>query len=315
MKTTTLALFLFSHGALVMLGGWLANEPKKESTPVAALPAPAKPVSPRPPEQASGNPIFRATAADFRAAWDELQAGARGDRESLFVDWCAVDPDGAIQALGRLHPPKSAQDYLRSAQMYHAAEMAPALVKHWRKLERLPEYKVQFALGWSVNELARKDPATAASLLGSLPPGMRTRAYDRVFSGLDGVVVEQLVKSMPPLPSGATEEKTALWNEVAEAVDTAGTKKELWVWMAEANDTAARRALATQGMRKASMNEDWSGFFDAVERMDANARIEMRDLVRETTSNANYRPEARAAISAECLRHGFDDWLEGPTTE
>lgn len=315
MKTTTLALFLVSHGALVWLGGWLASESHKEAAPVAALPAPEKPVSPPPAEAASGNPIFHATAADFRAAWDEAQAGWRGDRESLFVDWCAVDPDGAIQALGRLHPPKAAQDYLRSAQMYHAAEMAPALIKHWRKLERLPEYKVQFALGWSVNELARKDPTTAASLLGSLPPGMRRKAYPRVFSGLDGAVVEQLLKSMPSLPSDATEEKTALWKEVADAVDTAGTKKELWEWMAQANDTAARRALATAGMSKAYRSEDWSGFFDAVERMDATARTEMRALVRETTSSSNYRPEARAAISTECRRHGFDDWLEEPAKE
>lgn len=315
MKTTTLALFLVSHGALVLLGGWLAGKSHKESAPVAALPAPAKPVSPRPSDEAAANPIFRATAADFRAAWDELQAGARGDRDSLFADWCAVDTDGAIQALGGLHPPKTAQEYLRAAQMYHAAEMAPALVKHWRKLERLPEYKVQFALGWSVNELARKDPEAAASLLGSLPPGMREGAYDRLFSGLDGTVVEQLLKSMPPLPSDATEERTALWKEVAEAVDNAGAKKELWEWMAQADDAVARRALATQGMRKASISEDWSGFFDAVERMDATARIEMRDLVRETTSSANYRPEARAAISTECLRHGFDDWLEKPAAE
>ena len=104
MKTTTLALFLVSHGALVWLGGWLASESHKEAAPVAALPAPEKPVSPPPAEAASGNPIFRATAADFRAAWGELQAGARGERDSLFVDWCGVDPSSSSEDCPRVSP-------------------------------------------------------------------------------------------------------------------------------------------------------------------------------------------------------------------
>jgi hypothetical protein len=120
---------------------------------------------------------------------------------------------------------------------------------------------------------------------------------------------------MPPLPSDATEEKTAFWSEVAGAVDVAGTKKELWDWMAQSNDAVARRALASVGMNKAYRSEDWSGFFDAVERMDATARTEMRDLVRGTMDGGNYRPEARAAISLECRRHGFEDWLEKSATE
>lgn len=79
------------------------------------------------------------------------------------IDWCAVDPDGATQGLGRLHGPRSAEIQLRAALNYHAAAMAPALAKHWRKLQRMREYKLQFNIGWSLNEPAKNEPGTAAT--------------------------------------------------------------------------------------------------------------------------------------------------------
>jgi len=63
---------------------------------------------------------------------------------------------------------------------------------------------------------------------------MRKRAYDRVFDRLDRTVIEDLLKNLPSLPADATEEKAALWTEVAGAVDGADLQRGLWDWMAGA---------------------------------------------------------------------------------
>jgi hypothetical protein len=325
MKSSTLALLLLSHGALVLLGGWLAGRLSKQPESAAPAPAPGfvveKPASSGSAE-ANPNPIFRATGADFRAAWDEVlllprsSSGEPGMNSiNLFIDWCAIDPEGAIEGLGRLYAPQFAHNYLGNAINYHGAELAPALARHWRSLERMPDNKVRYPLGRAMNALAKKDPEAAAALTSHLPPGVRSDVYSALFEQQDIASIKRILKGLPSLASAPVEEKKKVWTEVAEAVDVADSQRGLWDWMAEADDTFARRALATEGMSKAYKAEDWSGFFDAVERMDATAQTEVRDLVREATRNSNYRPEARAAISAECQRHGLENWIDEPAAE
>jgi hypothetical protein len=325
MKPFTLGRLLLSHGALVLLGGWLAGGMNKRPEPVVLVPAPAvvveKPASPGS-EDTNPNPIFRATGADFRAAWDELLRLPRGSNDepgwnsiNLFIDWCAVDPEGAIQGLGRLHAPGFAHNYLGNAINYHGAELAPALAKHWEDLDRMPDYKVRGALGRSISMLAKKDPEAAAALTSDLPPGVREDVYGYLFDQQDITSINRILKGLPSLASAPAAEKTKVWTEVAGAVDVADSQRGLWDWMTSATDPVARKALATEGMSKAYKAEDWSGFFDAVERMDATAQTEVRELVREATHSSSYRPEARAAISAECQRHGLENWIEEPVKE
>jgi len=325
MKPSTLALLLLSHGALVWFGGWLAGGLKKQPDIPTSAPAPVVVVEKAPAPKSSDtnpNPIFRATGADFSAAWDELMRLPRGPSGepggasiNFFIDWCAVDPEGAIQGLARLHAPRFAHNYLNNASTYHGAELAPALAKHWRSLERMPDYKVRFVLGRSLGELAKKDPESAAALTRDLTPGVREDVYSKLFDQQDLTSIDRLLKAMPSIDSANDQEKTRLWTAVVSAVDTADSKVGVWDWMAKASDPVARKAFATEGISKAVKVEEWSGFFDAVERMDEPARVQVRDVLRESRRNTTYKPETLAAISAECQRHGLENWIEEPAKE
>ena len=70
--------------------------------------------------------------------------------------------------LGRLHAPRFAHNFLNNAVHQHGAVLAPALAKHWRELARMPDYKVEHALGKALNALTKDDPETAAMLTGGL---------------------------------------------------------------------------------------------------------------------------------------------------
>ncbi|RYD47092.1 MAG: hypothetical protein EOP83_28595 [Verrucomicrobiaceae bacterium] len=324
MKPSTLALLLLSHGALILLGGWLAVL-KKEADMPAPAPAPVVVVQKTPSAGSADvnpNPIFRATGADFSAAWDELMRLPRGSSGepggasiNFFIDWCAVDPEGAVQGLARLYAPRFQHNYLSNASTYHGVELAPALAKHWRSLDRMQDYKVSFALGRSLSELAKKDPEAAATLTRDLPPGMREDVYSQLFDRQDLASIDRLLKAMPSIESASSQEKSSVWNAVVRAVDTADSKRGLWDWMAKVTDPAARKVFATEGISKAYKAEDWSGFFDAVERMGEPARAEVRGVLKESTRNTKYRPETLAAISAECQRHGLENWVEEPATK
>ena len=324
MKPSTLALLLLSHGALVLLGGWLPGM-KKEADLPEPTPAPVA-VAKKAPLAGSAdtnpNPIFRATGADFSAAWNELMRLPRGPSGepggasiNFFIDWCAVDPEGAVQGLARLYAPQFQHNYLNNASTYHGAELAPALAKHWRSLDRMEDYKVSFVLGRSLNGLAKKDPESAAVLTRDLPSGMREDVYSQLFDRQDLASIDRLLKAMPSMDSATSQEKTRLWTAVVSAVDTADSKLGLWDWMAKVTDPAARKVFASEGISKAYKAEDWSGFFDAVERMGEPARAEVRDVLRESTRNTKYRPETLAAISAECQQHGLENWVEEPAAK
>jgi hypothetical protein len=270
-------------------------------------------------DPSSANPILRASGADFRDAWDEMIAGPRGgggepfgNSINFFIDWCRVDPEGAVRGLARLHAPSFAHNYLSNAILDHGAELAPALVKHWRELRLMPDYKVEFVMGRSLNALAKKDPEAAAILLGELPPGMRRETYGTLFDRQDAETIARLVKCLPPFDPTATDDKSRLWTAVADAVDAADQQRGLWDWLARADDPAARRALAEAGMKKAQRGEDWSDFCGAVEQLEPAAQAEMREVVRQVSKNYGYRPEVIAAISKECQRRGLEDWFAEP---
>jgi hypothetical protein len=324
MKPRTLFLLLLSHVGLALLGGWMAGRSRDDSPVVAISPPPVvakAPVSP-PAGEETTNPILLATGADFRAAWDELLAGPRssdgepgGNSISFFMDWCRVDPDGAVQGLGRIYAPRFAHNYLNNAVDSFGAELAPALVRHHRLLRRLPGYKVQSYVGRSLCELAKQDPDAAAALTGDLPPGIRARAYGDLFYKHDTVTIQRLLKGLQPLASGASDEKAALWGAVARAVEAADPGRGLWEAMVSSTDVESRHAFVTEGMAKAYQSEDWTGFFGAVERMDPAARKDAREHLRLIVLTSGYRPEVRAAISSECQRRGLEDWLEGQASE
>lgn len=317
-------LLLISHLGLALLGAWLAGGGEKQKaaeTPVP-VPAVAAPSSLPPVDPRSANPILRASGADFRDAWDEMLAGPRGESGephgnsiNFFIDWCRVDPEGAIRGLARLHAPRFAHNYLSNASLYHGAELAPALVKHWRELRLMPDYKVEFVMGRSLNALAKEEPETAVGLLGELPPGTRREIYGTLFDRQDAGTIERLVKSLPPLDSSPAEDNSRLWTAVAEAVDAADQQRGVWDWLVRAENPAARRALAEAGMKKAQRGEDWSDFFGAVEQLEPAAQAEMREVVRQVSKNYGYRPEVIAAISEECRRRGLEDWFADPVGE
>ena len=324
MKKRLLILLLISHLGLALFGAWLAGSgekanPEDTTVPVEVVAAPA---SLPPVDHASANPILRASGADFRDAWDEMIAGPRGgsgephgNSINFFIDWCRVDPEGAIRGLARLHAPRFAHNYLSNAIQYHGAELAPALVKHWRELRLMPDYKVEFVMGRSLNALARKDPEAAAILLGDLPPGMRRETCGTLFDRQDAATIARLVKSLPPSDPAASEDNSRLWTAVADAVDASDQQRGVWDWLVRAEDPAARRALAETGMKKALRGEDWSDFCGAVEQLEPAAQAEMREVVRQISKKYGYRPEVIAAISEECRRRGLEDWFAEPVRE
>ncbi len=324
MRMRVVAVLILSHVGLALLGGWLASGKGMKTAPVIFIPDPvvSSSTSPKRVEKASANPILRASGADFRAAWDEMLVGPRtpsgephGDSINFFIDWCAVDPEGAVRGLSRLRAPRFAHNYLGNALNYHGAELAPALVKHWRELRQLADYKVEHALGRSLNALAKEDPETAVALLDELPPGARRETYDELFDRQDAATIERLVKSLPTLDPAAEGERARLWTAVASAVDRAEPERGLWNWLARTDDPAACRAFAAEGMDKARRTEDWTGFFDAVDQLKPAVQAEVREVLRQRARNSGDRPEVRAAISEECKRHGLGDWLAEPTGE
>jgi hypothetical protein len=317
MKTRVGIGLILSHLGLAMLGAWLAGRGEKEEAalepvPVVAAPAVAPPVDP-----ASANPILRASGADFRATWDEMiarpRSGGSGEPHwnsiNFFIDWCRVDPEGAVRGLTRLRAPRFAHNYLNNAVSDHGAELAPALVKHWRELRLMPDYKVEFAMRRSLNVLAKKDPEAAAALLAELPPGMRRATYDGLFDHQDATTIERLVKNLPPFDPTADDDKARLWTMVAGAVDVADPERGLWDWLARTDDPVARRALAEQGMKKSARAENWSGFLEAVVRLDPGQQLEVREVARQVAKEYGYSVEVIAAISEECRRRGLEDWF------
>ncbi len=322
MKGRTVVLLLMSHLGLALLGAWLAGG--GERAVVAALPVPVAPAPSSPPsvDPASANPILRANGADFRDAWVEMITGPRGEsREphgnsiNFFIDWCRVDPEGAVRGLARLHAPSFAHNYLSNAIQDHGAELAPVLVKHWRELRLMAGYKVEHAMGRSLNVLSKKDPEAAVALLGELPPGTRRDIYRPLFDRQDVATIDRLVKCLPPFDPAAADDKSQLWAVVAEAVDAGDPERGVWDWLARADDPAARQELVIAGMKKALRAEEWSGFFGAVEELEPAARAEMREVVRQVTKNYSNSPEVNAAISAEFRRQGLGDWIAEPAGE
>jgi hypothetical protein len=317
MKRRTVVLLLMSHLGLALLGAWLAGG--GERAVVAALPVPVAPAptSLPPVDPASANPILRASGADFRSAWDEMISGPRssssgephGNSINFFIDWCRVDPEGAVRGLARLHAPGFAHNYLSNAIQDHGAELAPVLVKHWRELRLMAGYKVEHAMGRSLNVLSKKDPEAAVALLGELPPGTRRAIYRPLFDRQDAATIERLLKALPPFDPAAADDKSQLWAVVAEAVDAADSERGIWDWLARADDPAARRELVIAGIKKALRAEEWSGFFGAMEQLEPAARAEMCEVVRQVTKNYSNSPEVNAAISAEFRRRGFEDWI------
>jgi hypothetical protein len=312
MTTPHLIGLLASHAGLALLGFSLAGKthvakPDGDRNGNAALPEKsvrreAKPTSP--------NPILRASAADFRAAWHEM---IRGQQPSInfFLDWCAVDPDDAIRGLTKLYAPEEGESYLRNAVGSYGAELAPALAKQWREFRYLDNCDVEGPLGRSLNALAKKDPETAVALTMQLPPGLRPSIYRNLFDHLDMDALRKAVEELSASRPVEKEEATALWNAVAYAVDGADPKQGIWNWLARADDIEALRALAQQGMIKSGLAENWGPFVEAVIRLDAPVQAEVREQLREHLASQKGNSKSTTAIAEECKRRGIEDWTAG----
>lgn len=320
MKILRMAGLLASHAALAVVGFQLAGKAPADPRGAERDPRPAVPASIQETrtEPASPNPILRAGAADFRAAWDEMILSKRGtsgephwNSLNFFVDWCAVDPEGAVRGLSRLYAPRFAHNYLSNGIGSYGAEMAPALAKHWREIRYLPDYKVEFALGKSLNALAKSDPEAAAGLTKGQPPGMRADIYSNLFSHLDLDAIRRTAAVLSAPPSIDGDEATRMWDAVADAVDAADSKQGIWDWLVRADHPKARRALVEEGMMKSAREENWGPFFQAVNHLDPDAQAEVREQFRERLSSGEGWNKFSSVIADQCRRNGIDDWSEG----
>ena len=317
MKSPHLTGLLASHAAVALLGFALAGKASVAKPDGGRDAKPALPENSvrREVEPISPNPILRASAADFRAIWDEMILGKRdsnGELDwnsiNLFLDWCAVDPEGAVRGLTRLYSPEFGQNYLSNAVGTYGAELAPALAKHWRELRYFDNCDVEGPLGRSLNALAKKDPEAAADLTKQLPPGLRTSIYRNLFDHLDMEALRKTAGSLSiPVPV-EKEEAAALWNAVAYAVDAADPKQGIWDWLARADDPVARRALAEQGMTKSGRAENWGPFFDTVTQLESGVQAEVRVQLRKRLASQAGNTKSTNIIAEECKRRGMDDW-------
>lgn len=320
MKTPHVIGLLTTHAALVLLGFWLAGHAPSDKPGITFD------AKPRLPENSVGkgrdpnspNPILRASGADFRAAWDEMILGKRSSSGephwnsiNFFIDWCAVDPEGAVKGLSRLYAPRFAHNYLSNSIGSYGAEMAPALAKHWRELRYMPDHKVEWALGSSFAALAAKDPEGAAALTNGLPSRMRSGIYRNLFSKLELDALRRTVDGLTASRDGGKEEITALWDAVADAVDVADAKRGVWDWLVRAESPEARRALAEEGMIKSARSENWGTFFDTMALLDAGAQAEVREQLRKRLASQQGNAKSAKAIAEECQRRGMEDWTAG----
>ncbi len=316
MKARFIGALLFSHLGIAWLGGWLSSSSQGELAPPAA-PGHAErhqQRAQRPAAPASPNPILRASGGDFRAAWDQMIVGARDEMGephensiNLFIDWCRVDPDGAVQGLGRLYAPRFVHNYLGNAINHHGALLAPALARHRGELRLLPDYRVLEAFGRSLNVLAKEDPETAAALVAAEPPAVRDSLYASLFERLDIASIERVVENLPHQTS--KHGSSRLWEAVADAVDRADPEDGLRTWVTKFDDPAAQKALAMEGFERARDTTNWTDFFYLVDAMEPSTRAEVRQAVQSHVSHLSLAPADREAWR----RRGMEDWLADPT--
>lgn len=320
MKATHAIGLLASHAALALLGCWLAGlEPSDKSGPERArIPRQTGNSVMKAQDPNSPNPILRASGADFRAAWDEMILGDRSSSGephwnsiNFFIDWCAVDPEGAVKGLSRLYAPGFAHNYLSNAVVSHGPELAPVLVKHWRELRYLHEHKVRFALGHSLAALATKDPEGAAALTNTLPAGSRSEIYRNLLGKLDMDGLRRTVDALSDSRDGDKKEKEALWSAVAVAVEKADPKRGVWDWLIRADSPEARCAMTEEGMKKSARGENWGPFFDTVVQLPPAAQAEVREAFRQRLASMFGSTNSKQDVAEECRRRGIEDWTEG----
>ena len=134
MKWTMLAC---SHGLAIALGWVLffkvpiparADEGGGQDSELAATDRPRP--APMPADPKSENAILRASSADFRALWREMHLtgrhrGSNGPGGiSVFMDWCARDPEAAIIALKDTFAPSYSHNYLNNAVREQGVHLA-----------------------------------------------------------------------------------------------------------------------------------------------------------------------------------------------
>jgi len=314
-------ILILTHVMLAGLGAWLALRSRPDVPPspmVATISIPHPPVAAAAGKTCLPSKIALASPAAWRAAWEQALLGPRDrsgelmmpDDIGFFMDWSEVDPEGAIRGLAKTYAPHFAHNYIGNAIGRNGAILAPALVKHYRELKLMGDFEVHDYMGRALNKLAKDDPAQAGSLLASLPPGVRSDVYRRVFDQQDRKSLDQLYAAMPAStnPSEAGRRTEAY----AAAVDAADPEHGVWTGMVEASDPALRNAFATEGVRKALKGENWSGFFDTVEQLGPAARDEAREAMQSQLPSGAFTEKARASISEECRRRGLDDWTQKP---
>jgi hypothetical protein len=277
--------------------------------------------TPPPNPTSDPNPIFRAGAADFRAAWDQMIRGERrgyGEPHwnsiNFFIDWCAIDPEGAVLGLSELYSPGFGHNYLSNAVADHGARLAPALVKHWRNLRLQQEYKVEHVMGRALGKLAGEDPDGAVGLILELPPGKRAAIYDALFQNLETATMEELAERIPAAAGLTDWERGRLWENFARELDRSDPDGGLWRWMEKTEDPVGLKELAVAGAASAARHNDWSKFLDAVAQIDEAQRPAVRDHVIATLKTYGDVRQQLPGLATECARRGLADWAQAITT-
>lgn len=322
MKRGTPLILLASHAALIGFGWLIAKTPLRSALPETAMVGTGVAPSATPPPNPTSdpNPIFRANGADFRAAWDQMIRGERrGSGEphwnsiNFFIDWCAIDPEGAVLGLSELYSPGFGHNYLSNAVADHGARLAPALVKHWRNLRLQQEYKVEHVMGRALGQLAGEDPAGAVGLILELPPGKRAAIYDALFQGLETATMEELAERLPAAARLTDWERQRLWENFARELDRSDPDAGLWRWMGKTADPVALNSLADQGVTNSMRSNDWSKFLDTVARLDEARRPSVRDQVVAVLKTYGNAQQNMSRLADECVRRGLSDWAQAIT--
>lgn len=313
MKTGRKILLVLSHLALIAIGWAIGSALRPE--PKTADPKLAVRENPRPRVTAQNepNPILRARGADFKAAWDEMLRGDRSEKGelrgfslSIFIDWCGVDPEGAVLGLSKLYAPRFGHNYLSNAVSQHGADLAPALVKHWKSLTLQKSYKLESMIGRSLRMLAQEDPAQAADLVAQLPPGIRTKIYGKVFENLERQELEALYSRIPNSDELGDRESKALWQSFARSLDRSAPKTGVAEWLAKTDDPQARRALVEVAVERSIRNENWDDFLTALESFDATKQAAIINDTQPITDLSHSDGKHRTLLLQSCEARGLD---------
>lgn len=308
-------LMLVSSHAMALALGWVLFF-ELPTPPISAKPSPtrveveAKRVaSPMPADPSSENAILRATSADFRALWKELHL--RGEAEgrggpgaiTVFMDWCARDPEAALTALKDTFRPTYSHNYLNNAVGEQGVHLAEPLLKHWRELVYVK--KLQHALNTAIKQVAMQDPQHGARLLVQLPGAMRELGGSGIFEKMNADQMRTFLTAYEAAGGlGSTRGGEGLpWAGVADRVNEIDPEHGLANWFPELQGEAAHAAFAQEMAERAIRFERWGEVIDLLGTLEGERR---EWTLASLTRNAGAAQRGRLLPLLEASARGGD---------